>query len=382
MSAADTNDASALNTQDQDPQRTSSAQDAGRPKDRNARVREAAARKLAESKRAPERKSALTTEELVDDALARGVAKFGKWLRHNLKTIEVGIVVLLMVGIGALTWDWYSTRRTEKSTAALMTGVTNEQGLIVPDDQKDKPKAPDQDDTAEDPRPKFKTPAARQEAALGAYRTAAAQFSNSGPGILARLGEAGVLLERREWDSAIKAYGDVLATSLAKADADVRLNAIEGTGIALQGKGDLDGAMREFKKLEESTVRIYKELGQFHQATILFNKGDRDGAKALLLKLKEGLGTPKPSDAANAPGAFVREQAFALLRQIDPTAVPASAPMGNPDMSLEQMRAFQEQLQRMRESMPPTPEPAQPIQVPGNAASPKETPSPASSKAN
>ncbi len=329
------------------------------PKDRNARVREQAARKMAEAKAGGAKKAApaaggLSTEELVDDALARGVSSVTRWVKKNVRLIEGGVVALIAIGIGLAVWDWQTTRKLETASDKLMRGVENAEGRIIKADEQ-----PDPEDT--DPRPKFASLDARKEATVGAYRLAAAEYSSTGAGILARLGEGGALLDRNDFDGALKSFRDVLATPLAQADLDVRLNATEGVGMALEGKGDVDGALREFRTLENSEVRGYAELGLYHQARLLMTKkNDRETAKAFLVKARDRLATSTGGDAAGPKQEFLKSQVHALLRDIDPSLAPASQSNPLDMMSIEQMmeqRRIIEQLRRQQQNQP-KPQPA------------------------
>ncbi|HQP34175.1 MAG TPA: hypothetical protein PLI95_03315 [Polyangiaceae bacterium] len=329
------------------------------PKDRNARVREQAARKMAEAKAGGAKKAApapggLSTEELVDDALARGVSSVTRWAKKNVRLIEGGVVALIAIGIGLAVWDWQTTRKLETASDKLMRGVENAEGRIIKADEQ-----PDPEDT--DPRPKFASLDARKEATVGAYRLAAAEYSSTGAGILARLGEGGALLDRNDFDGALKAFRDVLATPLSQADVDVRLNATEGVGMALEGKGDVDGALKEFRTLENSDVRGYAELGLYHQARLLMTKkNDRETAKAFLVKARDRLATSAGGDAAGPKQEFLKSQVHALLRDIDPSLAPASQSNPLDMMSIEQMmeqRRIIEQLRRQQQNQQNQPKP-------------------------
>ena len=352
------------------------------PKDRNARVREQAARKMAEAKAGPGggRKAAsaapggLSTEELVDDAMARALSGVTRWAKANVRLIEGAAVGLVLVGIGYAVWDWQTTRGLEKASDTLIRGVENSEGRIIKDDE-----APNPDDT--DPTPKFPSLEARREAALGSYRTAANQYSSTGAGILARLGEGSMLLERNDFDGALKAFREVLATPLAQADTDVRLNATEGVGMALEGKADIEGALKEYRTLENADLRGYSELGLYHQARLLMTKkSDKDGAKALLIKARDKMSTVAAAGAETASGPqqeFLKSQVNALLREIDPSLAPP--PSQNPmDMSqIEQMMQQRRAIEQLRRQMQQQqqPPPGQPVPLPSSAP-----PAPASSK--
>src|SRR5690606_38917234 len=112
---------------------------------------------------------------------------------------------------------------------------------------------------AKDPTPTFKTAEEKTKAALEAYRKVVSEYGKTGPGMLAKLGEAGVLLDAKDWDGALAAFREVKESPLGKADVDVRARAVEGIGFAYEGKGQLDEALKAFEELEKTDVRGFKE---------------------------------------------------------------------------------------------------------------------------
>jgi tetratricopeptide (TPR) repeat protein len=123
-------------------------------------------------------------------------------------------------------------------------------------------------------------------------------------------------------------------------DADVRARATEGVGYALEGKGDVDGALAAFKELE--SIDGSKEQGQYHQARLLLAKGDKDGAKAIAKPLSEKLHAPSEAKKLVNLANDVDD----LLRRIDPAAAPAKPALGNKPMSPDDMAQLQEMIQR------------------------------------
>lgn len=344
------------------------------PKDRNQRVREQAARKLAETKQGAAarqaRVSGLDAGEMVDDALARGFASFTRWLRNNRRAVEIGVVVAIAGGAGYALWDWYAGKQQDKASAALVQGLRTEGAVVLP------PAA-----SGEEPPPElkaqgittFKSYSDLRDAALQAYRQAADQHKGTGPGILARLGSAGVLLEQRKFDEALQAYQQVLATDLAKADTDVRMSAIEGLAFAQEGKGDLDAATKTLQQLQQSNIDYYKHLGMYHEARLLVARGDTAAAKEKLETIRKqlaGSGLDKPRVGQE----YVLERATALLRQIDPSAAPPVPAGGMGELTPEQLQRLQEQILKMNMGNVPPAAPAQGHpEAPTGSAAPAET---------
>jgi hypothetical protein len=324
------------------------------PKDRNKRVREQAARKMEEAKESAKSRAnrigatGLDTGEMVDDAVARGFAAFTKWIKTNRRAIEFGIATINAAGI-------VEEKKDDKAEP-------------TPDEDKNKDA---------DPRPRFESYQALQDEALRTYRVAANDHGRSGAGILARLGEAGVLLERRDFDGAVQALNAVLATDLAKADESVRMAAKERMGMALEGKGDEAGALAAYAELADSNLDSYKNFGLYHQARLSFEKGKKDEAKEKLNKLKERL---KGTDAKDPGGnRYLLAQVDALMRSVDPNAEPLAPPVapGGGQITPEQLMQLQKELEKMRQNPPElegTPAPGTPPTPPGAPTAPGTPP--------
>jgi len=158
-----------------------------------------------------------------------------------------------------------------------------------------------------------------------------------GTAILAELGLAGILYDQGKYDEARTHYEAVKASALAAHDNDVNARAIEGIGLILESKKDLDGALRTFSQLENLGVPAISALGLYHQARIALAKGERDKAKELLKKLQERL------EAARTGGeesTYLELAGAELARAVDPNAtVPLS-----PNASLEQLDQLRKQL--------------------------------------
>jgi predicted negative regulator of RcsB-dependent stress response len=343
--------------------------------DKNQTVKKQLLKKREESAR---KKVPLAPGEMVDDALARGMAGGGRWLKKNFGTLQWVIVGAIAAGIGYAVYDHRMDKRAEQASGELMKGALSERGRIAGTSAPPKP----EEDTVEDRTPVFKSADERRETALASYHKVVSSYPGTGAAILARMGEAGILFDKRDWDGAVTAYREVKESALAKADVTVRGRAIEGAGLALESKGDIDNALKSFRELENTDVRGLKELGMYHQARILFAKGDTDKPKELLKNAREKLngassGNPAGPAGESHPFAFLESQIDDLLRRIDPTAVPASAPpsmggmppgMGDPSqMTPEKLQRLQEQLKRsMQEAKNKLPPPA-PIPAPAGS---------------
>jgi hypothetical protein len=214
-----------------------------------------------------------------------------------------------------------------------------------------------------DPTRVFPTAEARADAALASYNQVIDQHPGTGGAILAKLGQAGILLEKRDYAHALDAYNAVLATPLAAADPDVKGRALEGVGFAKEGTGDLDGAMTAFKEVEKVDAKGFKELGRYHQARIHAAKGEKEKAKDILVEIL-ALKTPEkdptkealnPVDKGTLPGIdsqmfpYLKTVAQELLRSIDPKALPARTELGGPGGAKISPEELERLIKRARE---------------------------------
>jgi hypothetical protein len=318
--------------------------------DRNQNIKQQLLKKREEAVR---RKVPLAPGEMVDDALARGMSGAGRWLTKNFGVLQWLIVAAIAGGIGYVVYDNRSIKRAEQASAELIKATASERGRIVAGSTSK------EEDNADDPTPVFKSVEEKRETALASYRKVTTSFPGTGAAILARLGEAGVLLDKREWDPALAAYNDVKSSSLAAADVTVRGRALEGVGLALEGKNDIEGAAKAFRELENTDARGLKELGMYHQARIHYAKGETDRAKELLKNARERLKTTEssmkaaspPPGGESRPFGFLESQIEDLLKRIDPAALaeepalPAAGAAGK-GATPENLKKLQEELQR------------------------------------
>jgi hypothetical protein len=311
-------------------------------KDRNKDVKDKLLKKKEEEAL---RRAGLAPGEMVDDALARGMASFFKWLRNNTALLQGVVVAAIVLGSGYAYYEHRIEKRDEEVSGALFKGVRTEFGKVS-----STPKT--EEELLQDPTPSWKSIEERRTAALGSYRKAVTRHPGSGAAILAKLGEAGLLFEQSNWDGALAALREVKASPLAKADGSVRARAAEMEGLALESKGDLEGALKAFREVQNTDLRGLKELGMYEQARILFGRGDTAGAKNLLVSVREKI---HPKTEATGPGAeqrmfpYLSTQVDDLLRRIDPSAVTtvaAGRAGGNKPMSREDLERLQEQFQR------------------------------------
>lgn len=314
--------------------------EAALPRDKNARAKELLKRRREQASE-PTRPINLLPGEMVDDAFARSTSAAGKWLRSNFGKIQWVVLAGIAAAVGFAVYTSQVEKTAAAATDALAAGITVEHAKVMAEDKRS-----DEEKEAE-PGKVYKTADERADAAIAAYRKAQAEHAGTAAALLAKLGEAGVLLDKRDWAGAIEAYNAVLASKLATADADVRGRAIEGVGLAKEGKGDLDAATASFKELQAIDERGFKELGMYHEARMLLAKGDKDKAKDLLKQIHDKLVVPTPE---GKPYRYLETVVDDALRRLDPNALPNKPPVIGGDakgnaMSADQMAKIQKMLQ-------------------------------------
>ena len=314
------------------------------PADRNKRAKELLKRRREQAgEGGGTRPVALLPSEMVDDALSRSANAASRWIRKNFAAIQWVVAAGIVGAIGFGVWTWRGDKTSAEASDQLAEGVAAERGQVMAEDKRP-------DDVKEiDPTKIFKTADEKDQTALAAYKKVVDQHPNTGPALLAKLGEAGVYLEKRDWPNALERYSAVSSSNLAGADPDVKGRALEGLGFAKEGKGDLDGALATFKELEAVDAKGFKELGMYHQSRILLKKGDKDAAKDMLKRRRDLLQIPGPDGKKLQYLSTVVDES---LREIDPNLAPAAhqAPMGGAkgnSLSPDELKKYVEKLEQM-----------------------------------
>lgn len=309
------------------------------PKDKNQRAKELLKRRREQAAEASA-PATLMPGEMVDDALARTSSALTKWLRKNASAIQWVVAAAIVGGGGFLFYSYQTEKTAAAASDVLADGLASDKGRIMAEDKRS------DDEKEYSPGKVFKTSDERADTALASYRKVAAEHAGSGAAILARLAEGGVLLDKRDYPKAMDAFSAVLATPLAGADLDVKGRAIEGLGLAKEGKGDLDGALASFKEMQGIDMRGYKELGQIHEARVLMTKGDKEKAKEVITAVYKKVSQP----SSDGKLVYVEKLAEDMLRKIDPAAAPAKQQVvgGGPKgsaMSQEEIERYLRKLQ-------------------------------------
>lgn len=170
-----------------------------------------------------------------------------------------------------------------------------------------------------DGRLRFATEAARDREAATRYRKVIAEHAGSDAARFAHLGLARLLMAEGKY---AEAQTEVRAASQDVADEPaIEALTLEASALAYTGEQKYAEAQRAIDRLGQIDRRRYRDVADYLSARVLFDRGDRNGAKEKLRALLDRL-----DDEGATPLEHVEDQARNLMRQIDPSAVPAAAP--------------------------------------------------------
>ena len=261
------------------------------------------------------------------DPLVDRAVDFQKWIVENRSTFTSIVVVAALGVAGFLGYTYWQDKRNTDASALLARAFADEHGHISDKDPDDDA---DESSLTKELYPTFKTSAERRDAAIAQCRTLESKYPGTGAAILARLSEASLLLDAGDAKASKAAYDDVRGSALAKADVEVRGRAIEGAGFAEEALAQsetadrqkhLDAALADYKDLAQIDTKGIKELGQYHQARVLAERGaEGDKAKAIELLKDAHKGVSDPGDTQAFP--YLQFVIDDHLRDLDPSALP------------------------------------------------------------
>jgi tetratricopeptide (TPR) repeat protein len=183
-----------------------------------------------------------------------------------LGAIAVGLLVLIAI-VSALR-----TRRDERAGAAaadLLSVISGEVSAVPLPGL---------------PGPFFPTEEAKQRAIVAAAERVAADHGGTPAAALASLSAGDAHLRLKEWDAAKAAYERYLAD--APKDDSLRFGALEGVGLAEEGKGNLDAAAAAYDRLAREAP-AFADRADLDRARVLAAAGKAADAKSLLAGFSE-----------------------------------------------------------------------------------------------
>jgi tetratricopeptide (TPR) repeat protein len=189
--------------------------------------------------------------------------------------LSLGVAAVLVAGVW--TWDFFSTRGGEKTTAQLTRATDIYNQTIIPMETK-------LPQTDEDGVPRFKTRAEKLKAAEEEYTKAVG--SGGTIALAARGMRAGVRYDAGKFQEAAEDYAKVLAGT---DDPRLRSVALEGLGYCYEAMKNFDKAIQQFRLLPRDGDRKY--LALYHEARVLAKKGAVKEAREIYKQIVEK-GTP------------------------------------------------------------------------------------------
>jgi tetratricopeptide (TPR) repeat protein len=199
-------------------------------------------------------------------------------------------------------------------------------------------------DTTEDGRPVFKTREERDNKAIDAFEAAIKRDPKSTSAGWAALGEASLKLQLEKPDGALKLYERAFAEH--KDVQALAVRALEGIGLSLEAAGKLDDAAKRYEELKTFNNGSDKDLAEYHLGRLKLEKGDKEGAKALLKPLYDRLGEHREGVP---PSRYLRNEVEIRLAEIDSSLVDKGAGGGEPSQfSQEELQRLLEQLRQQQ----------------------------------
>lgn len=282
--------------------------------------------------------------------------RFGDTFSQKRGAIVTGVLVALTVFGGVYGFQAFRAKKAAGASDALVQAL-------------DAFAAPAQrGEGAEPPRfgPSFASDDERLRETSTRFRRVTDQHGDARVAPLARLGLASTLYLQGRYDEARPIFQSLLGRDVAGLEAQ----ALEGLGFTLESQNDLDGALQRFRELQAIEDGAYRDQAQFYQARVFVRRNDSERAKELLRQVVERIGRAAAADPAAVASMSLRDQAFAMLREVAPTdplvlqrdrdnapgpggdahegegATPGGLPAGLPPELLRQLR---EQMRRTKQ---------------------------------
>ncbi|MEZ4407249.1 MAG: hypothetical protein R3A52_12325 [Polyangiales bacterium] len=237
------------------------------------------------------------------DGVPEWARSLGEKLAAN-RNLLVGAALGVIVSIGAAVGYTEWRERVEARAASDFAGALSVASAPISESG----------ESSGSSGPSFRTLAERQRASLERFRKVIRDHGSSHVAPLAKLAEAGVLYQLGRYEEAKAAYQSLLGRDLAGLDGRV----LEGLAFSLEATGDLNGAMARYRELESSHGGAYQDQARFYEARLLLRQDQRDRAKDLLHGVAERTARPSSADPLAPIQSNLRQQAVALLRDIDP----------------------------------------------------------------
>ncbi len=232
----------------------------------------------------------------------------GDSLGQHRRTLTMAAAAVVVVVGASLAWQTWRSTAAAKAADAYSEALQVSTATIEPED------APAREDAPTRRGPVFRSMEARLRASVEKFRQVEQRYPQSRVAPLARLSEATALYQLGRYQEARQLYQGLMGADTAGLEARV----LEGMAFTQESLNDLDGAAARYRELGAVQNAAYRDLAQYYQARLFARRDDRVHAKELLHGVIERTAHPTAADPLAASIQSLREQAVALLREIDP----------------------------------------------------------------
>jgi predicted negative regulator of RcsB-dependent stress response len=202
--------------------------------------------------------------EMADDEFTRKTASAFSWIIEK-KTVLISLAVIGLVGVGIYMFTQSSkTAAAEEAAAAFQNGAD-----------------PYVESSAGDDAAKRKE---QIDKAVTAFETTRAQYKDRRISTLATLGLAGARFDQGKNDDAKTLYDEFLGRP--DTDPFAKAIALQGKAVALEDKGDHQGAVDAWKAVEGLSRDAYGLMANVQIGRLLEASGKNDAAKAHYTKVQ------------------------------------------------------------------------------------------------
>jgi tetratricopeptide (TPR) repeat protein len=288
---------------------------------KQARRDEAGVGQSAAEREAQDREQTRSEEDVLKDSpLGRAATRAGEWTAQNRQMAMGAAAVAAIALVGWLGWSMWTAREAAAAGGLLAEALRISSAQIVAADA-----APaTHDDHDEDAAPTFETIAARNEAALAAYRRVVSEHAGSRAAAWARLGEGRTLFAQGDNAGARTAYQAAFDTS--GDESVVAWQALEGVGATYEAESDWAHATSTYERLSSLADHAYQSVASYHLARMHAASGDEAAALTAFRELVDTL--REEGEEGEPPFPYVLAQADQRLRELDPSAAGAGPHLG------------------------------------------------------
>jgi len=244
------------------------------------------------------------------DELPSWARNIANWIASRGRTLVVGALTVLLA-IGATIGWRFRVERREASAGALYRDALEIQNARIraADAPPDPPNSP--------PRrgPTFRDIAARNRAALAAFRRVSATYGDTPSAPLARLSEGNALYALARYAEARRVLEALIGVELAGQEPRLR----ELLAYTFEALGNNERALQHLQELGRIQDGAWRDGAAYHQARVLYRMNQPTRARDLLHTMLERLNRARPDDPTGPAGqSAVYSEAQDLLREVAP----------------------------------------------------------------